>query len=200
MTDMSLLVSIVVALSLSSATAAVVAGAGDCPGAYRKMTMEAACSEATAAGDPKPTYQTCVDTLGQGSRAGSVHEASEYAYNAAARAVLVYPGAKSWAALLLKNASLSGEEKAAYELCARGYDEADAAMKRVWKRVAGVRSRNAAERCGVGLGDEYRTALRGVGACRDRVVRLRASPIVTMVKDNDVTLVAYVIGKLIGAK
>ncbi|CAO2164579.1 unnamed protein product [Urochloa humidicola] len=190
---MSLLVSIVMALSLSSATVVIAAGS-DCPGAYRKMTMEAACREATAAGDPKPTYQICVDTLGQDSRAGSIHEASEYAYNAAARAVLVYPGAKSWAALLLKNASLSGEEKAAYELCARGYDGADAAMKRVWKRVGGVRSRN-------GLGDEYRAALRGVGACRDRVVRLPASPMVDMVKrDNDVTLVAYVLGKLIGAK
>ncbi|CAL5008803.1 unnamed protein product [Urochloa decumbens] len=197
MNDMSLLVWIVVALSLNSATAA-----GDCPGAYRNMTMEAACREATAAGEPAmPTYQTCVDTVGEDSRAGSVHEAIEYAYNAASRAVLVYTGAESWAELLLKNASaLSGEEKAAYELCNRGYQEADAAMVRVWRKVDRIWSR-LPEPCGVGLGNEYRTALRGVGACRDRVVRLPSSPMVDMVKrDNDVTLVAYVLGKLVGAK
>ena len=48
---MSLLVWLAVALSLSST---IVAG-GDCPGAHRNITMEAACREAcgtAAAGEP----------------------------------------------------------------------------------------------------------------------------------------------------
>ena len=194
---MSLLVWLAVALSLSST---IVAG-GDCPGAHRNITMEAACREAcgtatatatAAAGEPM--YQVCMRALGEDYRAGSVKEAYEFAYDAAWQAVASYGRTAGWADYVLGNGTLTGDAKAAYGLVAGGsYREAEAAMGNVCHRVM--------EDCGVELSGDYRTALRDVAACRDRLAKLPPSSLLTMVeKDYTSTMLAYLLGKLIGIK
>ena len=171
---MSPLAWLAVALSLSSFT--IVAG-GDCPGAHRNITMEAACREAcgtAAAGEPM--YQVCMRALGEDYRAGSVKEAYEFAYDAAWQAVASYGRTAGWADYVLGNGTLAGDAKAAYGLVAGGsYREVEAAMGNVCHRVM--------EDCGVELSGDYRTALRDVAACRDRLAKLptarRCSPWLT---------------------
>ncbi|PAN33412.1 hypothetical protein PAHAL_6G019300 [Panicum hallii] len=180
-----------VALSLSST---IVAG-GDCPGAHRNMTMEAACREATATATAgEPMYQVCMHALGDDYRAGAVKEAYLFAYDAAWRAVESYGTTEGWAQYVLGNGSLTGDEKAAYGCVAGGsYREAEAAMGKVTHRVG--------LDCGLDLSDEYRTALRNAEACRDRLAKLPPSPLLTMVEeDYNSTLLAYLLGKLLGIK
>ena len=188
---MSLLVCLAVALSLSST---IVAG-GDCPGAHRNITMEAACREAcgtAAAGEPM--YQVCMRELGDDYRAGSVKEAYEFAYDVAWKAVASYGRTAGWAEYVLGNGTLTGDAKAAYGLVAGGsYREAEAAMGQVCHRVM--------DDCGLDLSDEYKTALRDVAACRDRLANMPPSSLLTMVeKDYTSTMLAYLLGKLIGIK
>ena len=189
---MSPLAWLAVALSLSSFT--IVAG-GDCPGAHRNITMEAACREAcgtAAAGEPM--YQVCLRELGDDYRAGSVKEAYEFAYDAAWQAVASYGRTAGWAEYVLGNGTLTGDAKAAYGLVAGGsYREAEAAMGQVCHRVM--------DDCGLDLSDDYKTALRDVAACRDRLAKMPPSSLLTMVeKDYTSTMLAYLLGKLIGIK
>ncbi|KAF8712750.1 hypothetical protein HU200_028518 [Digitaria exilis] len=190
---MSLLVPIIVALSLSLTVVS-----GECPGARNNMTMEAACREACAA-PPSPAtrmYQLCMDTLGEvGTPAGSVEEAGEYAYHATWRALWAYLDtmAMAWHFLGDAAAIAAGEEKAAYAFCVGGrYPEAEAAMERVnW--LPG--------HCGHDVDGEYKRALCDVEACRDRVAKLASSPLIAMVDaDYNRTLLAYLLGKVIGVK
>ncbi|RLN04730.1 hypothetical protein C2845_PM13G01720 [Panicum miliaceum] len=189
---MSLLVWLVVALSLSST---LVAG-GDCPGAHRNMTMEAACREACGpAPAGEPMYQVCTHALGDDYRAGAVKEAYLFAYDAAWRVVESYGTTAGWAQHVLGNGMLTGDEKAAYGLVASGtYREAGATMEQVADRVA-------ERHCGLDVSAEYRTALRGVGECSDRLAKLPPSPLLAMVEeDYNSTLLAFMLGKLIGVE
>ncbi|OEL26986.1 hypothetical protein BAE44_0012001 [Dichanthelium oligosanthes] len=170
--------------------------AGGCPGARTNMTMEAACREACGTAAAKGMYQLCIDTLREeDTTAGSVDEAGEYAYHAAWRALWAYLDTMGRAWHFLGDAArLAGEEKAAYEFCVGGrYQEAEAAMDRVRNRLP--------DHCGPNVGDEYKMALRDVGACRDRVAKLPSSPLLAMVEvDYNRTLLASMLGKLIGVK
>ena len=187
---MSLLGPVVVALALGFTVVA-----GGCPGARRNMTVEAACREACgAASAPAPAramYQLCMDSLRDDD--GSVDEAGEYAYRAAWRALWAYLDTMARAWHFLGNAALAaGEEKAAYAFCVGGrYQEAEAAMDKVRSRLP--------EHCGPDIGGEYKRALRDVEACRGRVAKLPSSPLLAMVEaDYDRTILAYLLGKLIG--
>lgn len=193
---MSLLVPLVVALSLCNLTFV----AGECPGALRNMTMEAACREACIAAPAPVTgmYQLCMDTLGEEDTAGgdgSVEEAGEYAYHATWRALWAYLDtmARAWH-FLGDTAIAAGEEKEAYAFCVGGrYPEAEAAMDRVRNRLP--------EHCGRDVAGEYKRALRDVAACRDRVAKLPSSPLIAMVEaDYHRTMLAYLLGKVIGVK
>ncbi|KAF8669807.1 hypothetical protein HU200_004267 [Digitaria exilis] len=182
---MSLLVPIVVALSLSL----TVVVSGECPGARKNMTMEAACREACAAAPSPATrmYQLCMDTLGEvGSPAGSVEKAGEYAYHATWRALWAYLDTMAMAWHFLGNTAkiAAGEEKEAYAFCVGGrYPEAEAAMDRVRNWLP--------EHCGHDVDGEYKRALRDVEACRDRVAKLASSPLIAMVEaDYNRTLMA----------
>lgn len=104
-----------------------------------------------------------------------------------------YPFIMSFMRSALINSSIADEAKAAYELCSHGYHEADASMDRVWKRLP--------ESCDLDLGNEYRAALRAVGACKDILAKLPYLPLLNIVEDNyNRTMVAYLLGKLIGIK
>jgi hypothetical protein len=200
---MSLLVRIVVvALSITISFTTVIAG--NCPGARRNMTIEAACREVCgAATTPAPArgmYQLCVDTLREeDTPAWSVADkAGEYADRAAWRAMWAYLDTMGQASHFLGHAAeLAGgeEERAAYASCVSGrYQEAEAAMDKVRSRLP--------NHCGPDVADEYKRALRDVEACRDRVAKLKPpSPLLAMVEvDYNRTLLAYLLGKLIGVK
>ncbi|KAF8669805.1 hypothetical protein HU200_004265 [Digitaria exilis] len=154
-------------------------------------------------GKPMRMYEDCMGTLGARNQVigrKSIYEASEYVYVAVLVAEQGYFLTVFGMMFALDNASIPGEEKAAYELCIHDYQEADAAMNRTSYRLERVR-KGLPEHCGVNLGDEYRAALRGLGACRDSLAKLPNSPLLDVVKNNyDRTMVAYMVGKLIGIK
>lgn len=144
-----------------------------------------------------PMYKLCVATLAHGTTAGSIHEASEYAAITAWEAELGYFPNVAWLNGALNNASIAGEEKAAYELCSHGYNDAKAAMERTWKKLDRVWMR-LPECCCLDLGHKYRAALRGMGACRDRLAKLPDLQLFGVAEDSDMTMVAYLLGRLIG--
>ncbi|KAJ1267031.1 hypothetical protein BS78_07G025800 [Paspalum vaginatum] len=156
--------------------------AGDCSGSRTNMTMEQACRAAcgnAAAGEPM--HQFCMVTLrDDDTHAGSIDKAGEYAYRAAWRALWAYLDTLGRAWHLLGNAPLAGEEKAAYWFCVGG------------RPVPGGQG-------GHGQRHRYRTALRDVKACRDRLLaKLPSSPLLTMVEADDKrTLLAYLLCKLL---
>ncbi|CAO2189981.1 unnamed protein product [Urochloa humidicola] len=176
--------------------------AGDCPGAGTNMTVEAACREACGTAAPaRGIYQLCLDTLrDEDAAAGSADDAGEYAYRATWRALWAYLDTMGLAWHFLGEdaaaPALAGgeEEKAVYAFCVGGrYPEAETAMDRVLNRLP--------EHCSADIAGEYKRALRDVAACRDRVARLPSSALLAMVEaDYDRTLLAYLLGKLIGVK
>uniref|UniRef100_J3MQA8 Pectinesterase inhibitor domain-containing protein n=2 Tax=Oryza brachyantha TaxID=4533 RepID=J3MQA8_ORYBR len=93
--------------------------------------------------------------------------------------------------LLTRNRSLSGEERDAYAECQDAYAYAEHAMG------AAVRKLRA---CSFGgLGDDYMDGLLAVERCRDRVIRLPASPLYAMVLvDRNKAGLALFLGKLLG--
>ncbi|KAF8666053.1 hypothetical protein HU200_053757 [Digitaria exilis] len=146
-------------------------------------------------------YKLCTRMLVQRTPARSFHEASEYASIAAEEVWLLYPFVMYYMRSALVNSSIPGEAKAAYELCIHDYQEADATMDRTRRKLDRV-LKGLSERCGLDLNNEYRAALRSVGACRDRLAKLSNSP---LLDDNNEdiynrTMVAYMLGKLIGIK
>lgn len=200
MINMSLFV--VVAMALVSLSSTIVAAGDDCPGAHRNITMEAACREVMA-GKPVHMFEDCMGLLGARNFVigrKSIYKASEYVYVAATAAELDYFFTMLGVRLNLDNASIPGEDKAAYEMFVNDYREAFSAMNRTSNRLEKVVHR-LPERCGVDLGDEYRVALRSVGACRDRLAKLSNLPLLDSAKDDyDRTTVAYLLRKLIGIK
>ncbi|CAL5008802.1 unnamed protein product [Urochloa decumbens] len=181
---MSLLVRILVALSVSFTVAAC------CE----------ACGTALAPPAARGMYQLCLDTLREeDATAGSVDEAGEYAYRATWRALWAYLDTmgRAWHFLggdAAAPLAAGEEEKAAYAFCVGGrYPETETALGRVLNRLP--------EHCGADIASEYKRALRDVEACRDRVATLPSSPLLAMVEaDRDRTLLAYLLGKLIGVK
>ncbi|RCV30268.1 hypothetical protein SEVIR_6G080700v4 [Setaria viridis] len=201
MPAMSLLVRIVVALSITISFTVV---AGNCPGARRNMTIEAACHEVcgAATAPARGMYQLCVDTLREEDTLAwsVVDEAGEYAQRAAWRAIWAYLDTmgRAWHFITGNTTALAGgeEERAAYASCVGGrYQEAEAAMDKVRSRLP--------DHCGPDVAGEYKRALRDVEACRDRVAKLKPPPppLLAMVEaDYNRTLLAYLLGKLIGVK
>ncbi|EAZ16922.1 hypothetical protein OsJ_32404 [Oryza sativa Japonica Group] len=90
------------------------------------------------------------------------------------------------------NGSLSGEEKGAYEGCVEAYAAAEHAMGAVLNKLGACSF-------GGGLADDYMSGLLAVESCRDRVIKLPASPLYAMVLvDRNKVGLALFLGKLLG--
>uniref|UniRef100_A0A0E0AQQ4 Pectinesterase inhibitor domain-containing protein n=1 Tax=Oryza glumipatula TaxID=40148 RepID=A0A0E0AQQ4_9ORYZ len=139
------------------------AGAGDetttCPGAL-SMTVESACRNVS---HTQAMYDACKGALAGVPNPMSDHDATVYAL-AAARGAMASADATVVAAneQVTYNGSLSGEEKGAYEGCVEAYA---AAEHTPWAPFGG------------GLADDYMSGLLAVESCRDRVIKLPASPL-----------------------
>uniref|UniRef100_A0A0D9X4A6 Pectinesterase inhibitor domain-containing protein n=1 Tax=Leersia perrieri TaxID=77586 RepID=A0A0D9X4A6_9ORYZ len=140
------------------------------------------------------TYQMCRDALREIPYPTSdAHDATVYAL-AAARRALASADATMDAAikLLTYNHSLTGGEREAYSECVEAYTTAEHAVGRVISRLAA---------CGFdgALAGDYMDGLIDVESCRDRVLRLTASPIYALVLvDRNRFGLALFLGKLLG--
>ncbi|XP_006659821.1 uncharacterized protein LOC102713388 [Oryza brachyantha] len=186
--------SLLALLVLAAVSPAAVTGAGDddksaCPGAP-SMAVEAACR--TACGT-QAMYDMCKDEL-----AAAVpdplrdRDVTVYAV-AGEKGALASVGATQDAAirLLLRNSSLSGEERDAYVECVEAYTTAEHAMGNVLDKL-GVCSRD-------GLAADYKDGLLDIESCRDRVLKLPASPLYAMVLvDRNKAALAFFLGELLG--
>ncbi|XP_006659105.1 uncharacterized protein LOC102708171 [Oryza brachyantha] len=189
MNTMSLLRLLVLVAASSS-----LAAAGDekppCPGAP-SMTVEAVCRNASGT---QAMYDVCKDALGGGAVPDplSDHDVTVYAL-AAERGALASVGATLGTAvdLVLHNSSLSGDEKDAYTQCAEAYATAERAMGSVVGKLDVCRLD--------GLADDYLNGLLDIESCRDRVLKLPASPLYAMVLvDRNKAALAFLLGKLLG--
>uniref|UniRef100_A0A0E0LR46 Pectinesterase inhibitor domain-containing protein n=1 Tax=Oryza punctata TaxID=4537 RepID=A0A0E0LR46_ORYPU len=156
------------------AVSLTVAVAGDettCPGAPA-MTVETACRNVSGT---QAMYDTCKDALAGVPDPMSDHDATVYAL-AAAHGALSSADATLDAAtqLFTYNTSLSDEEKDAYKGCMESYAMALHAMGDVLKKLGDCNFR------GSGIGDDYMNGLLDVESCRDRVLKLPASPLYAM--------------------
>ncbi|XP_048540689.1 uncharacterized protein LOC125519951 [Triticum urartu] len=162
-----------------------------CPG-VPSLAVEAACRKACGT---KLMHDMCMYTLRGGfDPSPSVHiEVTEYALLAAHRALESYGATAAAAAELLRNGSLSGDERAAYNTCLTEYSYAVQCME----HVAG----DMVARCRFArLGEEYVRCVTYVEGCRDRLVRLKSSPLYAMnLVDRNKALLAYSLGQLLGS-
>ncbi|KAF0901005.1 hypothetical protein E2562_037420 [Oryza meyeriana var. granulata] len=176
---------------LAAVSLAAVTAAGDektCPGAP-SMTVETACRNASGT---QAMYDMCKNALGGVPDRLSDHDVTVYAL-AAENSALASVGATQDAAikLVLYNSSLSHEERDAYMECSEVYTTAEHAMGNVLGKLD-ICSLN-------GLADDYMNGLLDLESCRDRVLKLPASPLYAMVLvDRNKAALAFVIGKLLG--
>ncbi|KAL5220772.1 hypothetical protein ABZP36_025485 [Zizania latifolia] len=173
-------------LAVVSLTVAAADDVG-CPGAP-SMSVEAACRKACGT---QLMYDVCRDSLRDVPDPSASHDVTGYAL-AAARGVLASEGATMDAAIqLLFNASLSGDEKSAYVECVESYTAAEEAIGNVLDDLP-VCSFD-------GLAADYKNGLLDLENCRDRVIRLPASPLYAMVLvDRNKAVLAFFLGQLFG--
>lgn len=168
------------------------AGAGDeattCPGAP-SMTVESACRNVSGT---QAMYDTCRDALAGVADPLSDHDVTVYAL-AAAHGAAASAEATMGAAIdeVRNNRSLPGDERDAYMECAVDYSTALHAMGSVVDKLDG---------CSFdGLAGDYLNGLIDVENCRDRVLKLPASPLYAMVLvDRNKAGMALFLGKLLG--
>ncbi|KAE8783140.1 hypothetical protein D1007_43442 [Hordeum vulgare] len=162
-----------------------------CPG-VPSLPVEAACRKACGT---KLMHDMCMDTLRGGFHPSpSIHiEVTEYALLAAHHALESYGATAAAASELLRNRSLAGDERAAYNTCLTEYSYAVQCMD----HVAG----DMLPRCRfAGLGEQYVHCVAYVEGCRDRLVWLKSSPLYTMnLVDRNKALLAYSIAQLLGS-
>uniref|UniRef100_A0A0E0LR49 Uncharacterized protein n=1 Tax=Oryza punctata TaxID=4537 RepID=A0A0E0LR49_ORYPU len=168
----------------------IVAGAGDektCPGSP-SMTVESACRKVSGT---QAMYDLCKDALAGVPNPMSDHDATVYAL-AAANGAMASADATVVAAneQITYNRSLSGEEKEAYKGCVEAYATVEHAMGSVLNKLGA---------CSFGgLADDYMNGLLAVESCRDRVIKLPASPFYAMVLvDRNKVGLALFVGKLL---
>ncbi|BAH94103.1 Os08g0142500, partial [Oryza sativa Japonica Group] len=180
-------------LRLLVAVSLAVAGvAGDdektCPGAPT-MTVESACRNVSGT---QAMYDTCRDALAGVADPLSDHDVTVYAL-AAAHGAAASAEATMGAAIdeVRNNRSLPGDERDAYMECAVDYSTALHAMGSVVDKLDG---------CSFdGLAGDYLNGLIDVENCRDRVLKLPASPLYAMVLvDRNKAGMALFLGKLLG--
>uniref|UniRef100_A0ACD6AIU7 Uncharacterized protein n=1 Tax=Avena sativa TaxID=4498 RepID=A0ACD6AIU7_AVESA len=168
----------------------LVSAAGeDCPG-VRSLAVEAACREACVT---RLMYDMCMDALRDKFEPDPSHPVvvTAYAVLAAQRARSSY-GATVDAASGLLRGSLGRDERVAYEACIKEYVYADLSMYRV--------ANDMLPSCRFGgLADEYMKGVTYMEGCRDRLMRLPASPLYAMnLVDRNKELLAYSLGQLLG--
>uniref|UniRef100_A0A0D9X4A5 Pectinesterase inhibitor domain-containing protein n=1 Tax=Leersia perrieri TaxID=77586 RepID=A0A0D9X4A5_9ORYZ len=168
-----------------------VAVAGDdnlktCPGAPW-MTVESACRNVSGT---QAMYDTCKDALREIPNPLSDHDATVYALAAASSALASAAATEDAAIRLVHGGSekVSGEEKDAYEECIEAYTTAGHAMVAVIDKLGA---------CGFGdLAGGYLDVIVDIESCRDRVLKLTASPIYGMVLvDRNKAGLAFIITK-----
>jgi hypothetical protein len=160
-----------------------------CPG-VSSLPVEAACRKACGT---RLMYDMCMDTLREGfdpNPSRSV-EVTAYVLHAARRAMASYVATVDAAGELL-GGSLDGDERAAYEVCVVDYGYAENSMYRVTKYML--------PRCEfAGLADEYMNCVVHMESCRNRLMRLAASPLYAMnLVDRNKQLLAYSLAQLLG--
>ncbi|KAM0905481.1 hypothetical protein ACQ4PT_017387 [Festuca glaucescens] len=161
-----------------------------CPG-VPSLAVDAACREACGT---RLMYDMCMDTLREGFDPDPSHsaEVTAYALLAARRARKSYAATVDAASELLSG-PLGGGERAAYEACVQEYIYADLSMDHVANDMLPLC------RFGADLAKEYMDGLMDLESCRDRLMRLAASPIYTMnLVDRNKELLAYSLGQLLG--
>uniref|UniRef100_A0ACD5WTW3 Uncharacterized protein n=1 Tax=Avena sativa TaxID=4498 RepID=A0ACD5WTW3_AVESA len=170
-----------------------VASGEPCPG-VRSLPVEAACEEACGT---RLMYDMCMDTLredlGLGFGPDPPHsvEVTAYAVLAAQRARESFAATVDAASDLLSG-SLNRDERATYDACVVDYGYTDFSMASVANdMLPGCRFG--------GLAEEYIDGLVHLESCRDRLMRLEASPLYTMnLVDRNKELLAYSLGQLLG--
>uniref|UniRef100_A0ACD5WZZ1 Uncharacterized protein n=1 Tax=Avena sativa TaxID=4498 RepID=A0ACD5WZZ1_AVESA len=167
----------------------LVAAGEDCPG-VRSLAVEAACREACGT---RLMYDMCMDALREKFEPDPSHSVVVIAYAvlAAQRARGSYAATGDTASGLLRG-SLGRDERAAYEACIEEYVYADLSMYRV--------ANDMLPSCRFGgLVEEYMNGLVHLESCRDRLMRLAASPLYAMnLVDRNKALLAYSLAKLLG--
>uniref|UniRef100_A0A0E0LR48 Pectinesterase inhibitor domain-containing protein n=1 Tax=Oryza punctata TaxID=4537 RepID=A0A0E0LR48_ORYPU len=179
---------ILVLLAVSLTVAGVAGDDKTCPGAPT-MTVESACRNVSGT---QAMYDTCKDALAGVPDPMSDHDVTVYALAAAHGAVASVDATMDAAInLITNNKSLPGDEKDAYSECAEDYSTALHAMGSVLNKLDG---------CSFdGLADDYMNGLLDVENCRDRVLKLSASPLYAMVLvDRNKAGMALFLGKLLG--
>uniref|UniRef100_A0ACD5ZQZ9 Uncharacterized protein n=1 Tax=Avena sativa TaxID=4498 RepID=A0ACD5ZQZ9_AVESA len=147
-------------------------------------------------------YDMCMDTLREDEDLGKLGfgpdppqphsvEVTAYAVLAAQRARESFAATVDAASGLLKG-SLNRDDRAAYDACLVEYGYADFSMARVANdMLPGCRFG--------GLAEEYIKGLIPLESCRDRLMRLEASPLYAMnLVDRNKELLAYSLGQLLG--
>uniref|UniRef100_A0ACD5VUE6 Uncharacterized protein n=1 Tax=Avena sativa TaxID=4498 RepID=A0ACD5VUE6_AVESA len=180
---------VIFAVALSLATAAIrFAGSSEaCPGSP-SMAVEDACQKATP-GDRK-TYWLCMKIMEAPPREADV---TIYAARAGKRAFLSYAAFNTEAGEQLRNKSLSGEMKDAYNGCLSDYATAKAALGAVLQKVDACDLKAS-------FGD-FDAALAGLERCRVRLAGWQNDVSVDLeyegvVDDKTETALAYSLTRL----
>ncbi|KAL5222577.1 hypothetical protein ABZP36_027290 [Zizania latifolia] len=172
------------------AVVSLTVAAGDdvgCPGAP-SMSVEAACRKACGT---QLMYDVCRDALRDVPDPSASHDVTEYALAAARGALASEAATMDVSIQLLYNASISGDEKAAYMECVQSYTAATEAISNVQGNLP-ICSFD-------GLAADYKNGLLHLENCRDRVIKLAASPLYAMVLvDRNKAVLAFFLGQLLG--
>ncbi|CAD6246627.1 unnamed protein product [Miscanthus lutarioriparius] len=156
------------------------------------MTVEAACEKATGT---LLMYELCKDALRDVTYPSNGVDL--YALVGAKRALASYDDTARAAGTLRGNASLPGDERDAYASCEESYRAATDTMDRVAAALVGCRFLDD----GDDLGQVYRDGVAQVEGCRDRVMKLPASPLYARsLVDRNLAVLAYFLGKLLGVQ
>uniref|UniRef100_A0ACD5WVJ0 Uncharacterized protein n=1 Tax=Avena sativa TaxID=4498 RepID=A0ACD5WVJ0_AVESA len=154
------------------------------------LPVEVACREACAT---RLMYDMCMDTLREKFDPDPSHSVAvtAYALLAAQRAVESYVVTVAEASDLLRDRSLGGDERTAYQVCVLEYGYAKQSMDNV--------AEDLLPPCSFGeLRQEYMNGLMDLESCRDRVLRLTESPLNAMnLVDRNKALLAYFLGQLL---
>lgn len=163
--------------------------ASACPD-VASMTVDAACEKATGT---QLMFELCKDALRD--VAYPSNGADLYALVGAKRALASYGDTARAAGTLHGNASLPGDERDAYASCEEAYRAATDTMDRVVDALVGCRFLEG------DLGQVYRDGVAQVEGCRDRVLKLPASPLYARsLVDRNMAVLAYFLGKLLGVQ
>ncbi|KXG24394.2 uncharacterized protein LOC8076550 [Sorghum bicolor] len=163
--------------------------ASACPD-VASMTVDAACEKAAGT---RLMYELCKDALRDVTY--PTNGVDLYALVGAKRALASYGDTARAAGALHGNASLPGDERDAYASCEESYGAATATMDRVAAALVACRFMDG------DLGMVYRDGVAQVEGCRDRVMKLPASPLYARsLVDRNLAVLAYFLGKLLGVQ